>query len=119
MRIVVVDDDVDAVVVLQKALSAVGLDVITVTDCAAAREAASKLVGLDAVITDLMLCDGYGVKLARDLRRTYGCATAVVSGFPMPDEGLPADIDLWITKPISLAQFGTAIEGLLDSRGRA
>jgi len=61
-----------------------------------------------------VLRDGNGVELAQELRRHYGCRTAIVSGHPEPTAGRPAGIDMWLLKPVGLPQLRAAIEALLS-----
>ena len=112
-RILVVDDDVDTIVVMGKALTAFGFDGVPVTSCADAREVAARFGGIDAVVTDLRLRDGDGVELGRELRRAYGCKVAIMSGDPAPHGGLPAGIDVWLHKPVDLPRLRSAVESLL------
>jgi CheY-like chemotaxis protein len=115
VRVLVVEDDVDTLVVFGKALTAFGVDGIPVTTCADARAAVARLGGVDIVIADLELPDGDGVELARGLCRTYGCTAAIMSGHPRPDGTLPEGIDLWVQKPVGLPRLRETIDALTSA----
>jgi DNA-binding response OmpR family regulator len=111
-RVLIVEDDVDTLVVFGKALTAFGFDGIPVCSCKDARDAALAVGGVHAVVADVHLPDGNGIKLAGDIRRAFGCCVAIMSGDPVPVGGLPEGIDLWVQKPVSLPRLREAVEAL-------
>jgi len=114
-RVLVLDDDGDTLVFLGKLLSMIPVDAVPAACCAVARDAARTMGPFDIVIADSLLPDGDGVELALELKRDYGCATVIMSGFDPPDDGAPKGIDLWIVKPVRLPELREAIRSLAKS----
>ena len=108
-RVLVVEDHPDTLVLMGRLLSMVRVDGVPVATCAAAGEAARALGRLDVVIADVTLPDGDGLALLAEFKSTYGCRTVALSGYDAPEEGLPAGVDLWISKPVNLAELRQAV----------
>ena len=113
-RVIVVEDHADTLVLMGRLLSIVRADGVPVATCAAAREAARTLERFEVMVADVTLPDGDGVALLAEMKRAYGCRTVAVSGYDAPDGALPAGVDEWISKPVSLAALRDAIA--LDGR---
>jgi CheY-like chemotaxis protein len=108
-RVIVVEDHADTLVFMGRLLSMVRVDGVPVATCAAAREAARALGRFDVVIADVTLPDGDGLELLAEFKATYGCRTVALSGYDAPEEGLPAGVDLWISKPVNVADLRHAV----------
>ena len=114
IRVLVVDDDPDTLVVMGKLLSLIGIDAVPVATCAAARDAA-RAEPFTLVICDHHLPDGDGLALCWNLKQQYGCRTIVMSGTDEPAEGLPLSVDLWITKPVQVKALHAAVGRLIGA----
>ena len=93
---------------MQRLLERLSLRVVPTSSCAEAVRAAAELGGFDLVITDELLPDGRGARLASDFAQRYGCEAIVVSGSP-PEPSLPAGVRLWLTKPIDFTHLRDAV----------
>jgi DNA-binding response OmpR family regulator len=103
--VLVVEDDADTLALMAVAMSRMGIDSVPAATLEAGRYAARHLGTPDLVICDANLPDGNGVDCAAELKRAHGCGTLIISGEGPPvrrDGGLPAGIDVWLTKPIQL-----------------
>jgi len=107
-RVLLVEDDPDTLVLMQRLLERLSLRVVPSSTCAGAVRAAETMGGLDLVITDEVLPDGRGARLASDFVRRYGCEAIVISGLP-PEASLPAGVRLWLTKPIDFTRLREAV----------
>ena len=108
-RVIVVEDHADTLVLMGRLLSSVRADGVPVATCAAAREAARTLGRFQVVIADVTLPDGDGLELLAELKAAYGCRTIAMSGYDAPEGGLPAGVDLWISKPVNLTELRRAV----------
>jgi CheY-like chemotaxis protein len=108
-RVIVVEDHADTLVLMGRLLSMARADGVPVATCAAAREAARVMGAFDVVIADVTLPDGDGVALLAELKAAYGCRTVAMSGYDEPEDGLPAGIDVWISKPVNLTELRRAV----------
>lgn len=108
-RVIVVEDHPDTLVLMGRMLSMVRADGVPVATCAAAREAARAMERFDVVIADVTLPDGDGIELLAEFKSKYGCRTVALSGYDAPEEGLPAGVDLWICKPVNVAELRRAV----------
>ena len=111
-RVLVIDDDPDALVILGKLLSKIPVDAIPTASCALARYALKTLGPFNVVIADQELSDGNGVEIAVEAKRAHGSATVVLSGHDLPATGLPPGIDLWIRKPVEFQGLRRAVQKL-------
>jgi CheY-like chemotaxis protein len=112
IRVLVVDDDVDTLVVMGKFLSILGIDAVPATSCADAWAAAQR-ERFRVVISDRHLRDGDGLALLWGLRQQYDCRTIVISGDPQPARGLRESFDLWLSKPTDGTRLRSAVAELL------
>lgn len=108
-RVMVVEDHADTLVLMGRMLSMVRVDGVPVATCAAAREAARTLGRFDVVIADVTLPDGDGVELLAEFKGRYGCRTVALSGYDAPEGGIPAGVDLWMSKPVNVAELRQAV----------
>ena len=108
-RVIVVEDHPDTLVLMGRLLSMVRVDGVPVATCAAAREAARAVERFDVVIADVTLPDGDGIELLAELKSKYGCRTVALSGYNPPEEGLPAGVDLWLSKPVNMSELRQAV----------
>jgi DNA-binding response OmpR family regulator len=108
-RVLVIEDDADALAFLGRLLSRIPVDGVPTPTCAAALDALETLGHFDVVIADAELPDGDGVAVAVQAKRAHGSATLIISGHDIPETGLPDGIDMWIVKPVDLVGLTTAI----------
>lgn len=116
-RVIHLDDDARVLKAIARLLKTMGIKVVSVPSCAAAREAATQVSDPDLIIADRMLPDGDGVACAAELRARYGCATLVLSGSPEP-VGPIEGIDRWMKKPGDGLAILDAVGALLAGRVR-
>jgi len=110
-RVLVVEDDADTLSMMCKLLDRVPVANVSVASCDEAR-CAARSEAFDVVISDAGLSDGDGVDLVRELKEQYGCRTVVMSGYDAPEDGTPRGVDLWIAKPVDIAQLSRALQSL-------
>jgi DNA-binding response OmpR family regulator len=111
-RVILLDDDPHVLKAVARLLRTMGMDVVPVPSCAAARDAAGRDPRPDLIVADRHLPDGDGAACAVDLKGLYGCATLVLSAHPAPDQ-TPAGIDRWIMKPPEPLMLQEAVRALL------
>jgi DNA-binding response OmpR family regulator len=111
-RALVVVDDVDTLVALGKVLSSLGFDGLPTLDCATARTMAKRSGKLAFALACERLPDGSGIDLLVELKRAYGCGTAVLSAEPEPPGGCPVGVDLWLRNPFDLTAIRQAMRAL-------
>jgi len=120
LRVLVVDDNVDAAATLGMLLEACGYAVTTENDALRALERALA-EGPDAVLLDIGLPEMDGNELARRLRadpRTSQALLVAVTGYGQEQDrraALEAGFDHHLVKPIDLDRL-TAILAAVDSR---
>lgn len=120
MRILVVDDDDMVQGAVARALRAEGHAVVTAGDLQSARE--SVVSGVDLVVLDLRLPDGFGLELCRELRRD-GSGAPILLLTALTDvvqrvEGLDAGADDFLAKPFAVAELRARVRAL-GRRGKA
>ena len=106
-RILVVDDEPQILRALETNLRAAGYDVDTAATAEEARSAAA-LRRPDAVILDLVLPDGSGTDVCRDLRRWSSVPVIVLSVVGDQQEkvaALDAGADDYVTKPFGMDEL--------------
>lgn len=123
MRVMIVDDDEDARILLERALAKGGLalEVVSAVD---GRDALDRIV-IDpphAVITDVMMPRMNGLALCAALRAAAATAhVPVMMVTALEDEddraaGLAAGADAYLTKPFSWNELSERLEALLHAR---
>lgn len=114
MRILVVEDDEVVQSAVARALRADGHAVTTASDLACARELV--VSGVDLIVLDLRLPDGFGLDLCRELRRDGATAPILVltalSQVARRVEGLDAGADDFLAKPFALAELRARVRAL-------
>jgi DNA-binding response OmpR family regulator len=114
MRILVVDDDAAVQSAVARALRSDGHAVTTASDLAEARELVAG--GVDMIVLDLRLPDGFGLDLCRELRRESCNAPILVltalSQVARRVEGLDAGADDFLAKPFALAELRARVRAL-------
>jgi two-component system, OmpR family, KDP operon response regulator KdpE len=106
-RVLVVDDEPQFLRALATNLRVAGYDVETATSAGEAITAAG-LNSPDAVILDLVLPDGTGTDVCRELRRWSEAPIIVVSAVGDEDEkiaALDAGADDYVTKPFAIGEL--------------
>jgi two-component system KDP operon response regulator KdpE len=106
-RVLVVDDEPQFLRALATNLRGAGYDVETATTASEAHAAAG-LQPPDAVILDLVLPDGTGTDVARELRTWTDVPIIVVSAVGDEDEkiaALDAGADDYVTKPFAIGEL--------------
>lgn len=114
MRVLVVDDEVEVLNLVARALRADGHAVSTASDLETARERVAD--GVDLLVLDLRLPDGFGLELCRELR---ACGSALpillltaLSWVALRVEGLDAGADDFLAKPFSVAELRARVRAL-------
>jgi two-component system OmpR family response regulator len=119
MRILVVEDDEVVQSAVTRALRADGHAVTAASDLATAREHAAS--GVDLIVLDLRLPDGFGLDLCRDLRRVGSMAPVLVlsalSQVARRVSGVDAGADDFLAKPFALTELRARVRAL-GRRGR-
>jgi DNA-binding response OmpR family regulator len=110
LRVLVVEDDEQARAAYQVALAGVGHEVVVVGTRAAALEVAREFKP-DVVVLDLVLPDGDGHDVARELRLGIAPpAIIAVTGLHPDAIHVKTDIDVVMRKPVELHMFASLIE---------
>jgi len=114
MRILVVDDDDVVQSAVARALRADGHVVLTAGDLHAARENVAS--GVDLIVLDLRLPDGFGLELCRELRGE-GASAPILLLTALTDvarrvEGLDAGADDFMAKPFAIAELRARVRAL-------
>jgi DNA-binding response OmpR family regulator len=112
VRVLVVDEDPDTLVLVGKLLSTAGIDAVPVATCADAHNAA-QVKPFTLVICERKLPDGDGLELCWMLKLKYGYRTIMMSDTDRPAGALPMSVDLWLKKPVGITCLRDAIERLL------
>ncbi|MEX0683564.1 MAG: response regulator transcription factor [Dehalococcoidia bacterium] len=114
-KVLVVEDDEAMSRLISATLKSEGYDVVNVTTAAAAIEAASR-VAPDVIVLDMMLPDGSGADVIREvMRRGHArvlCLTAVAEG-PAIVEALKAGATDYITKPFNPEELCARVRAVL------
>lgn len=114
MKILVVDDEADVRSVVERALRADGHAVVTAADLEAARERV--IEGVELIVLDLRLPDGFGLELCRALR-VEGATTPILlltalTQVSLRVEGLNAGADDYLAKPFAIAELRARVRAL-------
>ncbi|MBL8938714.1 MAG: response regulator transcription factor [Archangium sp.] len=114
MRVLVVDDEAEVRSVVARALRADGHAVTTAEDLQAARRRVSE--GIDLLVLDLRLADGFGLELCRELR-AEGASIPILlltalSQVALRVEGLDAGADDFLAKPFAVAELRARVRAL-------
>ena len=109
VRLVVIDDDVDAASVVSELLRCEGYSVRTGHDAAQALDIVAEFRPL-GVLLDLGLPDRDGLEVATHLRRVHGTALVIVAvtgraSEKDKDAALTAGIDFVIVKPVDMKRL--------------
>ncbi len=114
MRVLVIDDEADVRSVVARALQADGHAVSTAADLEAARERVAS--GLDLIVLDLRLPDGFGLDLCRELRAEGSTVPILLltalSQVAVRVEGLDAGADDFLAKPFAVAELRARVRAL-------
>ena len=119
MRVLVVDDEPQFLRALATNLRGAGYDVDTAVTAAGALAAAG-LQPPDAVILDLLLPDGSGRDVCRDLRAWTEAPIILVSAVGEEDEkiaALDAGADDYVTKPFAIGELLARLRAALRRAG--
>ncbi|MEA3404038.1 MAG: response regulator transcription factor [Armatimonadota bacterium] len=113
--ILVVDDDAATRKMIETALEGNGYRVVTATTASEALDAIQS-EELDLVLLDLILPDGDGVEVCRQVRQYSGVSIIMVTAKrDLTDRlaGLDAGADDYVTKPLSIGELLARISALL------
>ena len=117
-RILIVDDQVPILQFLGRTMEEQGHDVTTATSLAEARERVPA-VGPDLVLLDMLLPDGNGLDLLRELRREHPhMAVILMTAYGEIEtavEAVRAGAHDFITKPFNLEQLLLSVERVLGN----
>lgn len=119
MKVMLVDDDADIRLGFTTALRRRGHTVETAEDVASARLLAGRSTP-DIAIIDVMLPDGDGFALCREIRARWGFPTVMLTARDEDADiviGLDAGADDYISKPVSVAVLEARLRTVLR-RGR-
>ena len=118
-RVLVVDDEPQFLRALQTNLRGAGYDVQTATTAEEALSAAA-LQPPEAIILDLLLPDGRGTEVARELRRWTEAPIILVSAVGDEAEkiaALDAGADDYVTKPFAIGELLARLRAALRRAG--
>jgi two-component system KDP operon response regulator KdpE len=118
-RILVVDDEPQFLRALQTNLRGAGYDVVTATTAEQALSAAG-LQPPEAIILDLLLPDGRGTEVCRELRRWTDAPIILVSAVGDETEkiaALDAGADDYVTKPFAIGELLARLRAALRRVG--
>ncbi len=114
MRILVVDDDDAVQSAVARTLRVEGHAVATAPDLAVARECLS--AGVDLIVLDLRLPDGFGLALCRECRASGSMAPILLltalSDVARRVEGLDAGADDFLAKPFDVTELRARVRAL-------
>ncbi len=114
MRVLVIDDEAEVRSVVARALQADGHAVSTAVDLERARERVVE--GVDLLVLDLRLPDGFGLELCRELRAEGSTLPILVltalAQVALRVEGLDAGADDFLTKPFAVAELRARVRAL-------
>jgi two-component system KDP operon response regulator KdpE len=114
-RVLVVDDEPQFLRALATNLRGAGYDVVTAGTAADALAAAA-LRPPDAVVLDLLLPDGSGIEVCRELRTWSEAPIVLVSAVGDEDEkiaALDAGADDYVTKPFAMGELLARLRAVL------
>jgi two-component system KDP operon response regulator KdpE len=114
-RILVVDDEEQILRALRTSLRGAGYDVET-ADTAETALSAAAMRPPDAVILDLVLPDGFGTDVARELRTWSSAPVIVLSAIGDEQEkiaALDAGADDYVTKPVGIDELLARLRAVL------
>lgn len=122
MRVLVVEDSAPTRDLLTRSLQDAGMQVVTASRLGTGLRQAVE-AEFDCIVLDLMLPDGDGLELCRELRAA-GIVTPILCLTARADvsdrvEGLDAGADDYLRKPFALAELQARIRALARRRGQA
>lgn len=118
-RVLVVDDEPQFLRALATNLRGAGYEVATAVTASDALSAAA-LAPPDAIVLDLLLPDGRGTEVCRELRTWCAAPIVVVSAVGDEDEkiaALDAGADDYVTKPFAIGELLARIRAVLRRAG--
>jgi two-component system, OmpR family, KDP operon response regulator KdpE len=118
-RVLVVDDEPQFLRALQTNLRGAGYEVVTATTAEEALSSAA-LQPPEVVILDLLLPDGRGTDVCRELRRWTGAPIILVSAVGDEEEkiaALDAGADDYVTKPFAIGELLARMRAALRRAG--
>jgi len=122
VRVLVVEDSAPTRDLLVRSLTDVGMTVVTAARMSTGLRTATT-AEFDVIVLDLMLPDGDGLDLCRELRAT-GVPTPILCLTARADvtdrvRGLDAGADDYLRKPFALAELQARIRALARRRGQS
>ena len=116
VRLLIVDDDALGRKALARVAALLGASAVTTGSIAKAREVLNDGTEFDCAVIDLLLLNGNGAQLVKELRvtRPY-LATLLISGVDFDALGMNTGEFATLEKPISIDSFARAV---IDAIGR-
>ena len=120
-RILIVEDEVDAAMLLGKRLSKNGFDILIANEVSGSIELLQR-EKIDLMILDLMLPAGGGVTVLKSLRgdkRTSGIPVVVLTATHSPgykQKIMGEGVEAYMEKPYDSAELVKTIKGLLKNK---
>ena len=116
MRIFIIEDDDVLRTGLTELLSGAGYEIVSAGSFRAARKALGEETGVSLYLADLMLGDGSGLELVREIRSKSDTPVIILTALDGEDtviEGLSAGADDYVTKPFRAGELLARIEANL------
>lgn len=115
-RVLVVEDDPDHAWILKALLAAIGFVVVMAADLATARAALSVSPTVDAVVLDVVLPDGDGLDLCREIKAQHpGLPVVVLTAWASSEieaAAMSAGADAFLLKPFDPDGIATLVRNL-------
>lgn len=114
VRVLIVDDESEVRDVTRRALESDGHQVLVADELRSAREVLDE--GVELIVLDLRLPDGFGLTLCRELRASGSTVPVLLltalSQVAMRVEGLDAGADDFLAKPFAVAELRARVRAL-------
>lgn len=116
MKILLIEDDAVLRTGLTELLTGAGYETVSAGSFSKGREAAANESGVSLYIVDIMLGDGSGLELVREIRARHDAPVIILTALNGEDtviEGLSCGADDYVTKPFRAGELLARIEANL------